>query len=221
MAICTSGPFGEGGVGVQTEPARGRDLRGRPDRAEVIAPPSEEQVGGVEHLERTGEVDRVDAVVDDDRHVVRRARWAGHPVIVRLRASGSNDEILMISASGRDGWNGQDRRPDGAFAPRRPTRLWCPRPWRCALMPAVFVHGVPETPAVWHRVVRSLHRPDVVTLQLPGFGCARPDGFDATKEAYVAWLVEEVERLVEEGPIDLVGHDWGGGLVVRLVSERP
>ena len=88
-------------------------------------------------------------------------------------------------------------------------------------MPAVFVHGVPETPAVWHRVVRSLHRPDVVTLQLPGFGCARPDGFDATKEAYVAWLVEEVERLVEEGPIDLVGHDWGGGLVVRLVSERP
>jgi pimeloyl-ACP methyl ester carboxylesterase len=88
-------------------------------------------------------------------------------------------------------------------------------------MPAVFVHGVPETPAVWHRLVGVLRRPDIVTLQLPGFGCPRPEDFDATKEAYVAWLIGEVERLGEDGPVDLVGHDWGGGLVVRLVSERP
>jgi pimeloyl-ACP methyl ester carboxylesterase len=66
-----------------------------------------------------------------------------------------------------------------------------------------------------------LERGDVITLQLPGFGCARPDGFTSTKEEYVDWLVGELEGLQGEGPIDLVGHDWGGGFTVRLVSTRP
>jgi pimeloyl-ACP methyl ester carboxylesterase len=48
-----------------------------------------------------------------------------------------------------------------------------------------------------------------------------PEGFGATKEEYVAWLASELEQLQARGPIDLVGHDWGGGLVVRLVSTRP
>lgn len=88
-------------------------------------------------------------------------------------------------------------------------------------MPAVFVHGVPETPAVWGPLIAELDRDDIVNLQLPGFGCPRPDGFAATKEDYVAWLVGELEARQDDGPIDLVGHDWGGGLVVRLVSTRP
>jgi pimeloyl-ACP methyl ester carboxylesterase len=87
-------------------------------------------------------------------------------------------------------------------------------------MPAVLVHGVPETPAVWDGVRSELRRDDVVALQLPGFGCARPDGFGATKEEYVTWLVGELSGLQAQGPIDLVGHDWGGGFVVRLVSTR-
>jgi pimeloyl-ACP methyl ester carboxylesterase len=88
-------------------------------------------------------------------------------------------------------------------------------------MPAVLVHGVPETPAVWDPVRSHLRRDDVMTLQLPGFGCARPDGFGATKEEYVTWLERELTGLQAEGPIDLVGHDWGAGFVVRLVSTRP
>jgi pimeloyl-ACP methyl ester carboxylesterase len=87
-------------------------------------------------------------------------------------------------------------------------------------MPAVFVHGVPETPAVWDPLRSHLQRDDVIALQLPGFGCPRPAGFGATKEEYVAWLVGELERIAPQGPIDLVGHDWGGGFVVRLVSTR-
>jgi pimeloyl-ACP methyl ester carboxylesterase len=87
-------------------------------------------------------------------------------------------------------------------------------------MPAVFVHGVPETPVLWDPLRSHLQRDDVVALQLPGFGCARADGFGATKEEYVAWLVGELEALQGEGPIDLVGHDWGGGLTLRLVSIR-
>jgi pimeloyl-ACP methyl ester carboxylesterase len=86
-------------------------------------------------------------------------------------------------------------------------------------MPAVFVHGVPDTPQVWDAVIGRLGRKDVVTLSLPGFGCALPPGFGATKEAYIGWLLAELAAL--EGPIDLVGHDWGGLLVVRAVSVRP
>jgi pimeloyl-ACP methyl ester carboxylesterase len=74
---------------------------------------------------------------------------------------------------------------------------------------------------VWDGLRAHLHRDDVIALQLPGFGCARPDGFAATKEAYVTWLVRELTEIASTGdPIDLVGHDWGGGFVVRLVSTR-
>jgi len=86
-------------------------------------------------------------------------------------------------------------------------------------MPTVLVHGVPETPALWDPLRAHLGRDDVVALQLPGFGCERPPGFGATKEEYVSWLVAELETL--PGEIDLVGHDWGGGFVVRVVSTRP
>jgi pimeloyl-ACP methyl ester carboxylesterase len=86
-------------------------------------------------------------------------------------------------------------------------------------MPAVFVHGVPDTHRVWGALVRRLRRDDVVTLSLPGFGCAIPAGFDCSKEAYCEWLLAELRRI--DGPIDLVGHDWGGLLVVRAVSLEP
>jgi len=82
----------------------------------------------------------------------------------------------------------------------------------------MLVHGVPETAHVWEPLVARLGRSDVVTLSLPGFGCPRPAGFAATKEAYVGWLVDALRRI--EGPIDLVGHDWGGGFVLRAVSQR-
>ncbi|MBW3574257.1 MAG: alpha/beta hydrolase [Actinobacteria bacterium] len=88
-------------------------------------------------------------------------------------------------------------------------------------MPAVFVHGVPETARVWDPLTAQLSRSDTVALSLPGFEAPRPDGFGATKEEYVDWLVGELEDLRSAGPVDLVGHDWGGGFVVRLVSLRP
>lgn len=88
-------------------------------------------------------------------------------------------------------------------------------------MPAVFVHGVPDTPHVWHRVVDAVDRDDIHLLSLPGFETPRPDGWGATKEDYVDWVVD---RLVEihdaEGPVDLVGHDWGSLLTIRVASTR-
>ncbi len=38
---------------------------------------------------------------------------------------------------------------------------------------------------------------------------------------YVAWLAGELAGLQSEGSVDVVGHDWGGAFVVRLVSTRP
>jgi pimeloyl-ACP methyl ester carboxylesterase len=89
-------------------------------------------------------------------------------------------------------------------------------------MAAVFLHGNPETPVIWGPLLAELGRTDVVTPQLPGFACPTPAGFGATKEDYVTWFTGEVEAIVaDSGPIDLVGHDWGGGIGMRLVATRP
>ena len=88
-------------------------------------------------------------------------------------------------------------------------------------MTVVLVHGVPETAALWDPLREVLGRSDVEALSLPGFGTPRPEGFGATKEEYVDWLVGELEARQGGGPVDLVGHDWGGGFTVRLVSTRP
>ena len=86
-------------------------------------------------------------------------------------------------------------------------------------MPAVLVHGVPETARLWNSVRSQLERQDVIAVELPGFGTPRPDGFGATMDEYAAWLTGHLETL--DQPIDLVGHDWGAGFTMRLVSLRP
>ncbi|MSO86903.1 MAG: alpha/beta hydrolase [Acidimicrobiia bacterium] len=79
----------------------------------------------------------------------------------------------------------------------------------------VFVHGVPETAAIWDSIRSRSSRPSLA-LAMPGFDCARPNGFGATKDDYVHWLLGELDPL--EGPIDLVGHDWGAALTYRVAT---
>jgi pimeloyl-ACP methyl ester carboxylesterase len=86
-------------------------------------------------------------------------------------------------------------------------------------MTAILVHGVPDTYRVWDGVRKHLGRSDVKALALPGFGVPLPAGFQASKEAYVDWITGELEK--EDGPVDLVGHDWGCILVARVASLRP
>lgn len=89
-------------------------------------------------------------------------------------------------------------------------------------MTVVLVHGVPETAAVWDPFVSELAQlgeTDVVRLSPPGFGAPVPDGFDATMDGYHAWLVDELERI--GAPVDLFGHDWGGGHVLNVAITRP
>ncbi len=82
----------------------------------------------------------------------------------------------------------------------------------------VLVHGVPETAEIWDDVRERLDQPSVA-LRMPGFGCPRPNGFTATKDAYVDWLLDELKQI--DGPVDLIGHDWGGGLSLRVGTKYP
>ncbi|WP_328356144.1 alpha/beta hydrolase [Streptomyces sp. NBC_00445] len=59
--------------------------------------------------------------------------------------------------------------------------------------------------------------PDSTALDLPGFGVPRPAGFGATMDEYVRWLEQELRGI--DGPIDLVGHDWGALLVARVATK--
>ena len=89
-------------------------------------------------------------------------------------------------------------------------------------MTKVFVHGNPETSAIWQPLVQALHNrgvDDVVLLSPPGFGAPIPVGWLASREQYRLWLVGELEKIDDE--VDLVGHDWGAGHVLSVLATRP
>ena len=85
-------------------------------------------------------------------------------------------------------------------------------------MTAVLVHGVPETAALWDPLVAALDRDDVAALALPGFGCPLPDGFEPTMHVYADWLAGELAGFDE---VDLVAHDWGALLALRVLADQP
>jgi len=86
-------------------------------------------------------------------------------------------------------------------------------------MPAVLVHGVPDTGRMWAPLRAELGPSDVEVLTLPGFGEPAPAGWTATKEAYAGWLEDRIAEFGE--PVDLVAHDWGAILAQRVASRRP
>jgi pimeloyl-ACP methyl ester carboxylesterase len=85
----------------------------------------------------------------------------------------------------------------------------------------IFVHGVPDTPAMWEPLLGELALDEgmVRAPSLPGFTAPAPKGFSCTKDAYVDWLISEMEAA--GAPVDLVGHDWGALLVIRAACLRP
>ncbi len=91
-------------------------------------------------------------------------------------------------------------------------------------MKVLFVHGVPDTPAVWSPLIAvlDLGESQVLCPALPGFGAPVPASFRATKEAYATWLIGEAERAASSGErVHIVGHDWGALLTLRAASLRP
>jgi len=89
-------------------------------------------------------------------------------------------------------------------------------------MPRVFVHGNPETSALWRPLFEELESrglDDLHALSPPGFGAPVAEGFEPTHTGYRDWLIGELEAL--GGDVDLVGHDWGAGHVYGVLAERP
>jgi pimeloyl-ACP methyl ester carboxylesterase len=86
----------------------------------------------------------------------------------------------------------------------------------------VFVHGNPESEAVWWPLADELRARgvnDIVLLSPPGFGAPVPSGWGGTYHSYREWLAQELERF--GGNVHLVGHDWGAGHVFGIVAHRP
>ena len=89
----------------------------------------------------------------------------------------------------------------------------------------VFIHGNPETSAIWTPLVAALTSKgvaDIVTLSPPGFGAPAPDDFDPTMSNYADWLVGELGALrIGGNELDVVGHDWGAGHLYGALDRRP
>ena len=88
----------------------------------------------------------------------------------------------------------------------------------------VFIHGVPDCPKIWDPVIAELglSPEDYIAPSLPGFEAAPPACFKRTKDAYADFLINKIESVTREsGPIDLVAHDWGGILALRIAGLRP
>lgn len=91
-------------------------------------------------------------------------------------------------------------------------------------MVCVMIHGVPDTPILWDALIKQLGlgKDQVRAPALPGFTAPPPPNFTASKEAYVDWLIDQLEtEYAATGPIDLVGHDWGAILCIRAAQLRP
>ena len=86
--------------------------------------------------------------------------------------------------------------------------------------PTLLLHGVPQTADVWRDLIPQLATDRIVLApDLKGLGRSE------AREPYDAGtLVAELAALVlheVDGPVDVVGHDWGGSLAIGLASHRP
>ena len=86
--------------------------------------------------------------------------------------------------------------------------------------PALLLHGVPQTAICWRNLLTELARDRIVLApDLKGLG-----GTEAGGSYDVPSLVRELAALVVhevDGPVDVVGHDWGGVLGLGLAGARP
>jgi pimeloyl-ACP methyl ester carboxylesterase len=87
----------------------------------------------------------------------------------------------------------------------------------------ILVHGMPTTARLWDGVIANLDGSRrVIALDLPGFAEPPPPGWGGVKEDYVDWLIGQIETVAAaDGPVHLVGHDWGCLLTCRAASLRP
>lgn len=86
--------------------------------------------------------------------------------------------------------------------------------------PVLLLHGVPETAACWRDLMPDLAKDRVVLApDLKGLGLS-----EARSPYDVATVAAELAALVMhevDGPVDVVGHDFGGSIALGLAGARP
>ncbi len=87
-------------------------------------------------------------------------------------------------------------------------------------LPVLLLHGVPQTAIVFRHLFPVLAADRLVLApDLKGLGGSEVGGpYD------VATLVREIAALIlheVDGPVDVVGHDWGGAIALALADTRP
>ena len=86
--------------------------------------------------------------------------------------------------------------------------------------PVLLLHGIPQTSATWGPLMRELAKDRVVLApDLKGLGASEARGpYDLPTLAteLAALVLHEVD-----GPVDVVGHDFGGSLALALAGARP
>jgi len=88
--------------------------------------------------------------------------------------------------------------------------------------PVVLVHGIPTSPALWRHVAPLLPDLRVLAFEMTGYGDSIPAGHgrDVSVSAQADRLNAWNEHL-DIGPVTLVGHDLGGGVVHIAAVRRP
>ncbi|HVM28041.1 MAG TPA: alpha/beta hydrolase [Mycobacteriales bacterium] len=88
--------------------------------------------------------------------------------------------------------------------------------------PVVLVHGIPTSPALWRHVLPLLPDLRVLAFEMTGYGESIPagQGRDISVSAQADRLNAWIEHL-DLGPVTLVGHDLGGGVVHIAAVRRP
>ncbi len=88
--------------------------------------------------------------------------------------------------------------------------------------PVVLVHGFGASAHIWRKVIpRLAERYRVVALDLVGFGLTdRPPGTDRYTRASQVDLVRGVMDELKIERAHMVGHSYGGGIVMAFVAEH-
>jgi pimeloyl-ACP methyl ester carboxylesterase len=91
--------------------------------------------------------------------------------------------------------------------------------------PVLLLHGFPDRAELWRDVAGLLRQGGrrTLALDLPGFGeSSAPRGRAHYRaDRVVEQIAELLPALGVDGPVDVVGHDWGAYLSWSLVLRRP
>jgi pimeloyl-ACP methyl ester carboxylesterase len=88
--------------------------------------------------------------------------------------------------------------------------------------PLVLVHGLATTRSIWrHAVPRLARRRQVVTVDVPGFGAARPAGHGFDLDAVADRMHCDLRAAGVPEPFDLVGHSMGAAVALTLAARHP